>query len=195
MTQYYDFYDNFESFKFENSKIAICPLSGEWKTNKTDSLYYKIPELSQYPSSISNELTKKRPCLQVIPPERVVSLIPDIEFIVFKHRFAYKKISAIDSVAFKYVMDNTQADFLFFIDWIEFRAVKQTTGITTSTYKTVKIRYQIWDLSKCRLLYMAESTGMGMDYADLMKNLSSKSTITEVTKEILKNMPECKNTK
>jgi hypothetical protein len=191
MTRFQFYCDDIDTVVFTSGKIAICPFTGEWKVNLSDSMHYRIPGAEQYPMAIANQISKKSQCLTVIPPERVQQLVPDIEIMLFRHRLAFKEKSIVDSLGFELIKKNTGADYLLFIDRIYFKAQKAYVTYTVNTYKTTTVTYQVWDLNKMKFLYRADSDGMGVDVADFMKNMSSKSAVSAVAKEVVKNLPLC----
>jgi hypothetical protein len=191
MTTYYQLSPDIDSIMFSHDQIAVCPFHGQWAINITDSVQLRVPGIEQYPIGISDEIEKERPCLRVISPNMVTNLLPEIEYMIFKHRLAYQNMTAFDSLGFSTIYNKIGAQYLLFIDAIEFKAQKQATGYTTSTYKTTNAYYQLWDVKNCKFLYRAQSSGMGAEVAGFLKNSSSKSTVSETAKEIVKNLPFC----
>lgn len=191
MTTYYQVSPDVDNVIFSHDQIAICPFHGEWIINKTDSVQYRVPGIEQYPFGISDEIEKQRPCLRVVSPNMVTNFLPEIEYMLFKHRLAYQNMTAFDSLGFTTMYNKIGAQYLLFIDGIEFKAQSQAAGYTTSTFKTATAYYQLWDIKNCKFLYRAQSSGMGASVAGFLKNSSSKSTITETAKEIVKNLPFC----
>ena len=106
--------DNYiEGFKYK--KIIISPFTGEWRVNQRDSTFHKMPEVKYYRDEIIKAVKKNRKgCLRLIKKEE--SLVSDFEYIMWKHRYAFRNLGKLDSLAFQMIRNKTNADLLLFID-------------------------------------------------------------------------------
>jgi hypothetical protein len=152
----------------------------------------RIPEIEQFLTLFEKEMEKKRPCCIVIKHNNADKIIPDFEQLMYSHRYSFRNMTQKDTSFLNMIQSKSDADFMFYIEKVEFNRMVMTVNYVKTEYKTARIVFQLWDLRKMKLVERGIADGEGESYANFFKEAGSKNAVINACDGIIKDFPKCR---
>jgi ribosomal protein L18 len=190
-TLYFDFVDEFYESMLPNSKIAVCMAAAELRKSETTDIRVKTKGLRQYTYAVARELEEAKKCLQVMYPERVYEILPDIYNLVSPIRAAMKDKGHVHNETFKKIKKELDVDYLLIVERVTFHHAYQRNAFSAIIYQTTSLEYQIWDLNKRTVLVHAKVSSKGDGADNLLKDYNKKTAAVKIGKVIARDLPKC----
>lgn len=190
--EYYNYDFAYDKIRLGNPRVVICPVTGYWVANQSDSIHMRLPEVEEYVRIFARQLPKVRSCAVVIGAAEANRLVPEFEVMMYAHRYAFQNMTGLDSSAFKFIGNKTNGDFLVYFEKVESSRYRTTVGYAPAEHKTASVLFQIWDLKSLKLVCRAYSSGEGTAYAGFFKKQSSNEALVNLAREVANNLPKCR---